>query len=565
MALALSENREYHGHEILIERPDGTRVTALAHVSPLRDEAGAITGAMNIVVDISERKLADEIRAHLAAIVSSSQDAIISTRLDGIITSWNGGAERLYGYAAEEVVGRPMTLLVPPDRSDEFPAIMARIHRGERVEPHETERVAQDGRRVAISLAVSPIRTADGRLIGASAIARDITQRKQAQEALRRSERELADFFENSVVGLHWAGPDGTILWANQAELDLLGYSREEYIGHHIAEFHADPETIADMLVRLGRGEELHSYEARLRGKDASIRHVLISSNVLWEDGTFIHTRCFTRDITERKAAEEARERLADENARLYRQAQAALEARNQVLSQVAHDLKNAVAAITGTAQLLERQQARTAEEPEAKLMAGLQQITARAGGMTAYLNELLDAAQLIAGRPLALDRQPTDLVALAHQVVADLQQVDPTHAITVAAPTAELIGSWDRFRLERVLRNLLSNAIKYSPEGGPITTAIAEDRSSAEPCAQLVVQDHGVGIPAEDLPHIFTPFFRASNIEGRVAGTGIGLAGVRAVVEQHGGTLTIASEEGVGTGVTLRLPLASPEPPGAC
>lgn len=128
----------------------------------------------------------------------------------------------------------------------------------------------------------------------------------QALDSLRLSERDLADFFENGPVGLHWVGPDGTILRANRAELELLGYRPEEYVGHHIAEFHADPQVIEDILARLANGETLNSYEARLRCKDGSIRHVLISSNVCWQNGQFHHTRCFTRDITERKGADEA-------------------------------------------------------------------------------------------------------------------------------------------------------------------------------------------------------------------------------------------------------------------
>ncbi len=128
---------------------------------------------------------------------------------------------------------------------------------------------------------------------------------RKAESALWRSEHNLADFFENASVGLHWVGPDGTILRANQTELNLLGYSQEEYVGRNIAEFHADPPVIADILVRLTRGETLQEYPARLRGKDGSIRDVLINSNVLFENGKFLHTRCFTRDITERKHAEE--------------------------------------------------------------------------------------------------------------------------------------------------------------------------------------------------------------------------------------------------------------------
>ena len=132
-------------------------------------------------------------------------------------------------------------------------------------------------------------------------------------DSLRRSERELADFFDNAPMGLYWVGPDGIILRANRAELNLLGYSPDEYIGHHIAEFHADEDVIRDILRRLQAGEELQDYEARLRCKDSSIKHVLMSSNVLWEDGQLIHSRCFTRDITERKRAEESLLRQTDQ------------------------------------------------------------------------------------------------------------------------------------------------------------------------------------------------------------------------------------------------------------
>lgn len=145
---------------------------------------------------------------------------------------------------------------------------------------------------------------------GLSVFFQDITERKRAEEALRRNEQDLTDFFENAPVGLHWVGADGNVLRANQTELALLGYTPEEYIGHHIADFHADPDAIEDILRRLKNNETLHNYEARLRCKDGSVKHVLISSNVRMEDGRFGYTRCFTRDITERRLAEdEVRER----------------------------------------------------------------------------------------------------------------------------------------------------------------------------------------------------------------------------------------------------------------
>ena len=144
-----------------------------------------------------------------------------------------------------------------------------------------------------------------GSVADLAALALESSDRAETQNALRRSRRDLQDFLENGAVGLQWVGADGRILWANQAEMDLLGYSRDEYFGRAAADFHADPATIEDMRRRLARGEMLQGYEARLRCKDGSIKHVLIDSSALWDNGRFVHTRCFTRDITQRKETEE--------------------------------------------------------------------------------------------------------------------------------------------------------------------------------------------------------------------------------------------------------------------
>jgi PAS domain S-box-containing protein len=142
-----------------------------------------------------------------------------------------------------------------------------------------------------------------------------LTEHRRSERESQRARDGLTDFIENAAVGLHWVSPDGIILWANQVELDLLGYQREEYIGRHISEFHADQEAISDILCRLTGYETIRDYEARLRCKDGSIKHVLIDSNVFWQDGQYVHTRCFTRDITRRKEAEESARRLAEEMA----------------------------------------------------------------------------------------------------------------------------------------------------------------------------------------------------------------------------------------------------------
>ena len=194
MAKALQEGKEYSDEEIVIERPDGSRWVALAHANPFYDKSGRIAGAVNVLVDMTGRNRAEQALAQLAAIVDSSDDAIISKDLNGVILSWNKGAERLFGYPATEVVGRPITLIIPPDRLDEEPKILERLRRGERVDHFETVRMRKDGSRFDISLTISPVKNAEGKVVGASKIARDITERKQAEAALREADRHKSEF-----------------------------------------------------------------------------------------------------------------------------------------------------------------------------------------------------------------------------------------------------------------------------------------------------------------------------------------------------------------------------------
>ncbi len=181
MASALKQGRPINGAEAITERPDGTRISFLAYPTPLRDEMGGLLGALNMLVDITERKRAQHLAAQLALIVETSDDAIISKNLDGTINTWNRGAERLFGYTKEEIVGKSVKTLIPEDRHDEEPEIISRIRRGERIDPYETVRQRKDGSLVDISLSVSPIKDSDGRIVGASKIARDITDRKRHQ------------------------------------------------------------------------------------------------------------------------------------------------------------------------------------------------------------------------------------------------------------------------------------------------------------------------------------------------------------------------------------------------
>jgi PAS domain S-box-containing protein len=200
MALALKEQRAIRGMEAVAERPDGTLVHFVPYPTPLYDNSGTLIGAVNMLVDISDRERADLDAQRLASIVELSNDAIISKSLDGIITSWNRGAERLFGYTAEEVIGKAVTILIPEDRISEEPEILERIRRGKRVDHYDTVRRRKDGSLIDISLTVSPLKDADGRIIGASKIARDITERKRAQERQKLLVNEMQHRIKNSLA-----------------------------------------------------------------------------------------------------------------------------------------------------------------------------------------------------------------------------------------------------------------------------------------------------------------------------------------------------------------------------
>jgi PAS domain S-box-containing protein len=187
MAVAIKENRPVRGVEIMVERPDGQRKIVLPYPSPLRDADGNLVGAVNAIIDVTERKKIEDAASRLAAIVDSSDDAIVSKDLNGIIRSWNPGAERIFGYAESEVVGRSIRLIIPEDRQAEEDEVLAKIARGEHITHFDTVRRRKDGREIHISLTVSPIRDAEDRVIGASKVARDITDRKAAEEAVRES------------------------------------------------------------------------------------------------------------------------------------------------------------------------------------------------------------------------------------------------------------------------------------------------------------------------------------------------------------------------------------------
>jgi signal transduction histidine kinase len=253
-------------------------------------------------------------------------------------------------------------------------------------------------------------------------------------------------------------------------------------------------------------------------------------------------------NVALREAVEERDRALAD-----LRQA---LRTRDDFLASASHDLKNPLASIKATAQLLLRRLDRPAESEQDLLREGLDRVDVVATRAAALVDELLDLARMQMGRPLALERAPTDLVALAQSVASEHQPAADLHVIRVEFTAPQVVGNWDARRLRRVLANLVDNALKYSPEGGGIWFRV----QPAGEWVSLELQDEGIGIPAAELGRVFERFQRASNVEGRIGGTGIGLASARHIVESHGGSISVASAEGKGTTFTIKLPFDGAE-----
>jgi PAS domain S-box-containing protein len=299
MAVALKEGRVVDGIEAIAERPDGARVWFTPYPRPLHDAEGNIAGGINMLVDITHRKLAEQASGLLAAIVDSSDDAIVSKNLDGIITSWNKGAERLFAYTATEAIGQHISLIIPHDHRDEEAMILECLKRGERVDHFETVRMRKDGTRLDISLTISPVKDGSGRIVGASKVARNITERKQIERALRESEERFRAIVETTPECVKLVSRDGTLLQINSSGLTMVGAdSAEMVVGKNVFDliasydrdrFRAFHEQICrgergslqfDIVGLTGVGRHLETHAAPLRMPDGNIVQLAVTSDI---------------------------------------------------------------------------------------------------------------------------------------------------------------------------------------------------------------------------------------------------------------------------------------------
>ncbi len=505
------------------------------------------SAALVVAQDVTRRKKAEAELRRLAAIVESSDDGIISVALDGTILTWNSGAEKVYGYPAEEALGQSVYLLVPPDRQAALAQTYERVQRGEHVASFETVRVKKDGTPIDVAVTLSPVRDGEGQIIAISGIIRDITERKRAAEALRESDERLRSIFEGAPVGLFRSTLEGKILEANPAFLQMLGYlDREALLATNAAGLYVNPEQRRRWAALLLRDGVVASFESEFRRLDGSIIWVRESARVVCDaSGRILHFEGAVEDIT--------LQRRVDEESRKAREAERANEAKSEFLSRMSHELRTPLNAILGFAELLELGSLSTEQQESVGL------ILEAGRHLLELINESLDMARIEAGR-LAISLEPVPVRGLVQET---LDLIRPLAAKAKVQLTAEASGTSDRHiladrqRIKQVLLNLLSNAVKYNRVGG---TVVLSCEVTAEGRLRINVSDTGPGIPPEQMAHLFTPFERLGADRAGVEGTGLGLVLTKRLVEAMGGRLGVESH--VDQGSTFWVDLALTESP---
>ena len=525
---------------------------------------------------------------HLAAIVESSDDAIISKDLNGIVRSWNRAAERMFGYKADEMVGQSIRRIIPADRQHEEERVLTAIRAGDRVEHFETIRKAKDGRLIPISLTVSPTRDVDGRIIGASKIARDISERKLAERAARRDaflaqvaltlnrsldyERTLRSLASLIVPGI--ADYCAVDVVNEEGELVLLAVTHREPAKARIAQElrtrYDDPVSSASphwvlktgsvsffpeitdrMIVAAAKRDRDRLERIRSLGLVSYMAVPMVAHDrtlgVLTLANAESRTR-YTEDDVRLAEDVASRAALALENGQSYEQLQRADRVKDEFLATLSHELRTPLNAVLGYARML-----RTGAIPQEKAAQALEVIDRNAVALSQIVEDVLDVSRIVSGKT-QLEMRPTDLARVVKNAIATVMPTADAKGLTIESAIDSGVGaiSADANRLQQVIWNLLSNAVKFTPRSGRIQVRVAQMGGNAE----IVVSDSGVGIPRAFLPHIFERFRQAdSSAARRHGGLGLGLAIARHLVEMHGGTIQ-AESDGPDTGATFRVSL---------
>jgi PAS domain S-box-containing protein len=529
----LADPRPFYQSQHRVRHKDGDYRWMLVRMELIRDVSGRPWRILGCQLDLTERNRAEEDRARLAAIVESSDDAIVGKTLSGIVTSWNDGACRLFGYTAEEMVGEPLLRLIPPDRVDEEPTILERLRRGERVEHFETVRRHKDGSLVDVSVSISPIRDASGRIVGASKIARDVGGRKRAQAAVDQANerlREHAIVLELAPV-LVRDMDNRIVLWTRGAE-SLYGFSKEEALGrisHQLFQttFPESVEHFDEILRRTGRWEG-----ALVHRKRDGERLVVASQQIIYHDlgGQPVRILEANADITERQRAEtdlnESREQLRALADRL-------LKTREEEATRIARELHDQFGRYLTTIKMDVRSIERDLTGELTSDVARVLREKAQTIGQT--VDETVQAVREIATqlRPGLLD--DLGLAAAIEWQAKDFQKRSAILCALTLPEDDPRLSRDQATAIFRIFQEILTNVARHAQ-----ATQVWVHLGDEQDAIVLEVEDNGVGISPTQLAE------RGS----------LGLLGIRERVGAFGGAVEIVGSKGQGTTVTVRMPV---------
>ena len=552
-AQKLSEGTsDHYSIEKRYARPDGSWVWVMRVVSAVRDTAGNFQYAISVIQDITERKQAELVQARFAAIVESSDDAVISKDFNGIITTWNGAAQRIFGFTPEEVIGQHITIIIPPELHDEETQILRRLRAGERIEHFETIRVRKDGQRLNISLTVSPLRDSHGRIIGASKIARDVTDRKHIESELREKEDVLRAAFTQTYSFLVILSPDGTVLEANRAALEGTGFQRSEAIGQKVWDvwwrsLPEERENVKSGLAHAAQGLVVRE-ECRYALRDGSVRIADRTLNpVQNERGEVVMIVASGLDITEHLQLrgileDRVRERTLElevKNAEVVRQTEIVRELSARLLQiqdeerrRIARELHDSVGQMLAAVSM---NMANVHREADALSPEAAKSLEDNTGLLEQLSIEIRTISHLL--HPPLLDE-----VGLESALQWYIDGFSERSKINVDLQLPEDFGRLPRnleITLFRVVQECLTNIHRHS---GSSTASIRVERLQNE--VRLEIRDAGKGIPKET---------QATLASGKLSG--VGLRGMHERLRQMGGQLDVQSN-GTGTLILATLPL---------
>jgi PAS domain S-box-containing protein len=507
------------------------------------------------------RALHDE-RARMAAIVESSEDAIIGKTLQGIVTSWNPGAERLFGYSAGEAIGQPLLQVFPAELYHEERSILERIARGERVETMETVRRHKDGRLLMVSTTSSPIRDEHGRVIGASKIAREITRRKEVEAELNVRRHELEEtvvarteelqereaFLQtltDNLPGMVAYWRNDVCEFSNEANAAWFGLTREQIVGMHARELIGDDafESRQPLVRRLMAGEPYH-VERTLTNAKGEQRHLWSHYMPYRRDGRIDGFFVMQSDVTPIKDAEVRLHVLNESLAQARDAADTANRAKSEFLANMSHEIRTPMNTVLGLTRLLQR------SDLDREQSANVEKISEATKHLLTIINDILDLSKVEAGQ-LRLERVNFALASLLDQVRSLINESAQAKGLQVEIDTDDA-PSWlqgDPTRLRQALLNYAANAVKFTERGSVRIGARLLQREGSQVLLRFEVRDTGRGVDPAHLPRLFSAFEQGdSSTTRRYGGTGLGLAVTRRLAARMGGEVGADSTPGQGS-----------------